>query len=306
MAGVRSGLDDREQVLVESRAQWRGWLQRHHASSPGIWLVRWKKDTGRPQVGYDAVVEEALCFGWVDSRPRSLDSQRSALLLTPRRPGSSWSRANKRRIEALEAGGRLAPAGVAAVERARADRSWSALDQVETLIEPADLRAALDAVHAARVQWDAFPALDPARHPRMDQHRANRPDPRETRQADRHRCRSRHAGQPVAPTEAQMTLHGGLAFVMQAGRLTSQTQAQRGAAAPRRLDQRDRRPQWSAEAPRSRPAGRPTASTSRRVASRAARPRPDHRGRATGGGNDGRACGLWWEFFRAPPGVASL
>lgn len=157
MAGVRSGLDDREQVLVESRAQWRGWLQRHHASSPGIWLVRWKKDTGRPQVGYDAVVEEALCFGWVDSRPRSLDSQRSALLLTPRRPGSSWSRANKRRIEALEAGGRLAPAGVAAVERARADGSWSALDQVETLIEPADLRAALDAVHAARVQWDAFP-----------------------------------------------------------------------------------------------------------------------------------------------------
>src|SRR5688572_1099745 len=94
--------DDREQVLIESRAQWATWLRLHHAHSEGIWLVRWKKDTGHPQVSYDAVVEEALRFGWVDSRPRSLDDQRSALLLTPRKAGSNWSRANKQRIEKLE------------------------------------------------------------------------------------------------------------------------------------------------------------------------------------------------------------
>lgn len=151
------GQDDREQVLVETRAQWRAWLRRHHTTSAGIWLVRWKKDTGRPQVGYDAVVEEALCFGWVDSRPRSLDGDRSALLLAPRRPGSSWSRINKLRIEALEASSRLAPAGAAAVDRAKADGSWSAMDEVETLAEPGDLRAALDATDAARAHWDGFP-----------------------------------------------------------------------------------------------------------------------------------------------------
>jgi uncharacterized protein YdeI (YjbR/CyaY-like superfamily) len=149
--------DDREQLLVESRAQWRAWLRRHHHTSAGIWLVRWKKDTGRAQVSYDAVVEEALCFGWVDSRPRSLGEQRSALLLTPRRPGSSWSRVNKQRIETLEAAGRLAPAGAACVERAKADGSWTALDEVEPLEEPPDLRAALDATDGARAHWAAFP-----------------------------------------------------------------------------------------------------------------------------------------------------
>jgi uncharacterized protein YdeI (YjbR/CyaY-like superfamily) len=149
--------DDRERVLVETRAQWRAWLRRHHETSVGIWLVRWKKATGRPQVSYEAVVEEALCFGWVDSRPSSLDEQRSALLLTPRRPRSSWSRINKQRIQALEAANQLAPAGRAAVERAKADGSWTALDQVETLVEPADLRAALDTDPPARAHWDGFP-----------------------------------------------------------------------------------------------------------------------------------------------------
>ena len=152
-----AGRDDREEVLVETRAQWRAWLRRHHDTSRGIWLVRWKKHSGRPQVSYDDVVDEALCFGWIDSRPRSLDEQRSALLLTPRRPGSSWSRVNKRRIEVLEAAGQLAPAGSVAVERARADGSWNALDRVETLAEQADLRAALDADTAARANWDGFP-----------------------------------------------------------------------------------------------------------------------------------------------------
>ncbi|GAA4789552.1 YdeI/OmpD-associated family protein [Actinomycetospora chlora] len=148
--------DDRDEVHVASAEQWRAWLLDHHASSPGIWLVTWKKGSG-PYVAYDDVVDQALCFGWVDSRPGSLDADRSRRLLTPRRPGSSWSRVNKERVERLTAAGRMAPAGLAAVAAAQADGSWTALDAVETLAEPDDLAAALDAEPAARGQWDGFP-----------------------------------------------------------------------------------------------------------------------------------------------------
>lgn len=146
-----------EQVQVEDRAQWRAWLAEHHASSRGIWLVTWKKGSGHPHLPYGDVVEEALAFGWVDSLPRSLDDERSQLLITPRKPGSNWSRVNKQRVERLDAAGLMAPAGTAVVEAARRDGSWNALDQVEDLVEPDDLRARLDRVPAARRHWDGFP-----------------------------------------------------------------------------------------------------------------------------------------------------
>lgn len=149
--------DDYEQVTVESREQWHSWLAEHHATAPGVWLVTYKKGTGRPRVPYDDIVTEAIAFGWVDSRPRRLDDARSQLLVTPRKPSSKWSRANKQRVRRLLAEGRMAPAGIAAVAAARANGAWTALDEVEELREPDDLRAALDAVPAARHSWDAFP-----------------------------------------------------------------------------------------------------------------------------------------------------
>lgn len=148
---------DKEQVTVGSRDEWRAWLSAHHASSPGIWLVTWKKGSGGPHLPYDVVVEEALAFGWIDSLGRKLDERRSQLLLTPRKRGSSWSRVNKQRVERLLAGELMAPAGHAVIDAAMADGSWSALDDVENLVEPDDLRAALDAEPEARRQWDAFP-----------------------------------------------------------------------------------------------------------------------------------------------------
>jgi uncharacterized protein YdeI (YjbR/CyaY-like superfamily) len=147
---------DREQVLVETRAQWRRWLSRHHASSPGIWLVRWKKGKG-PHLPYDDVVEEALCFGWIDSLPRAIDDERGALLLTPRKSGSGWSAANKERVSRLEEAGAMAAAGAEVVAAARADGSFDRLDAVSSLDEPADLRAALDAVPVASANWASFP-----------------------------------------------------------------------------------------------------------------------------------------------------
>ena len=148
---------EREQVVVESREEWRAWLAEHHADSPGVWLVTYKKGEGRPYVPYGDVVEEALAYGWVDSLGRALDEHRSQLLMTPRKPGSKWSRPNKERVERLRAAGLMAPAGERVVSAAQEDGSWVALDGVEALEEPDDLRAALDADPEARRHWDAFP-----------------------------------------------------------------------------------------------------------------------------------------------------
>jgi len=144
------------QLEVTTRAQWREWLSANHAGSPGVWVVTWKK--GSPDyLPMDEIVDEALCFGWVDSLPRVLDERRSQRLLTPRKPRSNWSRVNKEKVERLVAAGLMAPAGLAAVEVAKANGSWTALDATEELTEPEDLRAALDAVPEARGHWDAFP-----------------------------------------------------------------------------------------------------------------------------------------------------
>jgi uncharacterized protein YdeI (YjbR/CyaY-like superfamily) len=149
--------DRYEHVVIEDQAQWRAWLDANHGTSPGIWLVTWKKASGRRSLAYDAIVEEALAYGWVDSRPRSIDDRRSARLLTPRRPASNWSARNKARVEQLTAAGRMHAAGLAAVAAAKANGAWTALDETETLTEPADLAAALDATPGARRNWEAFP-----------------------------------------------------------------------------------------------------------------------------------------------------
>jgi uncharacterized protein YdeI (YjbR/CyaY-like superfamily) len=156
MAPTTGAHKGRPVVHPETRAELRAWLAEHHATSTGVWLVSWKRATGKPAVTYDDIVEEALCFGWIDSTINTLDRERSALLLTPRRPGSTWSARNKERIERLRASELMRPAGLAAVERAKADGSWTAYDAAERLEEPPDLAAALDAEPAARDHWDAF------------------------------------------------------------------------------------------------------------------------------------------------------
>jgi uncharacterized protein YdeI (YjbR/CyaY-like superfamily) len=148
------GASSYERLSVSSRAEWRSWLAEHHATSPGVWLVQRKRGPGPT---YDDVVEEALCFGWVDSQVRSVDADRAEQLLTPRRKGSVWARSNKERVARLTAAGLMAPAGLAVVEQAKASGQWTLLDDVEGLVEPPDLRTALDADPAARASWDAFP-----------------------------------------------------------------------------------------------------------------------------------------------------
>ena len=140
-----------------TREDWRAWLELHHGRSTGVWFVSFKRATGLARMSYDAAVEEALCFGWIDSKPRKLDEERTMLYFAPRRPGSGWSRPNKERVARLEAAGRMAPAGAARVEAARRDGSWEMLDAIEALEVPDDLAEALAGVPDALRQFEAFP-----------------------------------------------------------------------------------------------------------------------------------------------------
>jgi uncharacterized protein YdeI (YjbR/CyaY-like superfamily) len=101
-----------------------------------VWLVTWRAGSGDPRISYDESVEQALCFGWVDSLGRALDAERTMLWFAPRKARSGWSRPNKQRVQRLNAAGLTAPAGLAVVEAAQADGSWTLLDAVEDLIVP--------------------------------------------------------------------------------------------------------------------------------------------------------------------------
>lgn len=146
-----------ERVHAESVAEWRSWLEANHDRPTGVFLVSWKAATGRPRMTYEESVEEALAFGWVDSKASVLDEERSMLWFAPRRRGSGWSRSNKERVERLERDGRMTDAGRAVIARAQADGSLTLLDDVENLVVPDDLVDALARHPGAREQWDAFP-----------------------------------------------------------------------------------------------------------------------------------------------------
>jgi uncharacterized protein YdeI (YjbR/CyaY-like superfamily) len=151
--------DDLPELHLPDRAAWRDWLAENHAASPGLWLVSFKKHTGRPRVAYDDAVEEAICFGWIDSTVRRLDDQRYCQMFVPRRPGSQWSGHNRRRAEAMIAAGLMAPAGLAAVDQARANGAWDrALDDHHERPVPDELAAALKADRQAAA---AFRRLAP-------------------------------------------------------------------------------------------------------------------------------------------------
>ena len=146
-----------EEVLAKDRAAWRRWLERNHATSSAVWLVLAKKGGSLRTVAYEEAVEEALCFGWIDSKANVIDADRYKLWMAPRKPRSGWSAVNKRRIERVMAEGRMAPAGLAAIEAAKTDGSWGRLDASHSLRGPRDLAAAFQAYPNARRHFDAFP-----------------------------------------------------------------------------------------------------------------------------------------------------
>lgn len=156
-ATVVDALESLEKVHPLSRDQWRAWLEENHLVSDGCWLVTYKKATGKPRLDYEQVTEELICFGWVDSKPRGLDKERSMLLCTPRKPSSGWSALNKSRAEKMITMGLMSDRGLKLVEQAKESGKWELLTQIDLLTEPDDLLKAMEPYENALTNFRNFP-----------------------------------------------------------------------------------------------------------------------------------------------------
>ncbi len=133
----------KEEIFCPSNSQeWRNWLEENHDKKQSIWLICYKKSSDKPTLDWSDAVDEALCFGWIDSTRRSIDVESYMQYYGKRKPNSMWSKINKQKVEKLMADGRMTKAGLAAIEVAKQNGSWTILDQVEELIIPSDLEAA--------------------------------------------------------------------------------------------------------------------------------------------------------------------
>lgn len=146
-----------ETLYVQDREAWRQWLQNNHASAGEIWLIYYKKHTGRPRIAYDDAVEEALCFGWIDSIVRKLDEDRFAQKFTPRKKNSKWSELNKQRVRQLLADGKMTAAGMAKIQGVDLEPAVPPAEK-DVLAVPDDVRQAMQARPPA---WDNFCCLAP-------------------------------------------------------------------------------------------------------------------------------------------------
>lgn len=139
-----------------NRQVWREWLENNHQNSVGVWLIYYKVNSGKPSIKYSEAVQEALCFGWIDSKVKSLDSDRYMQIFTPRKPKSVWSKLNKQYIAELIEQGLMSEAGLAKITAAKKDGSWNSLDGIEALVIPDDLQQALAANEAANKYFAVF------------------------------------------------------------------------------------------------------------------------------------------------------
>jgi len=149
------------QTHPKTRQAWRKWLEKNHAIASGVWLIYYKKETGKRRLSYAEAVEEALCFGWIDSLPRKLDEERTMLKFTPRKPKSGWSELNKKRIEQLINAGLMTKAGLLKIDTAKKNGSWDTLSNSDQHANrntlPADLENALKKNKKALENFNLFP-----------------------------------------------------------------------------------------------------------------------------------------------------
>ncbi len=134
-------------LLVENTQKWREWLEQNHRGASAVWLVFWKRHTGKTCIGYEAAIETAICFGWVDSLIKSLDEDRYARKFTPRGKNSSWSAANRERALDMMRSGQMTEAGMAAVRTARENGMWYL--RTPPVEMPPELEELLDSSHDA-------------------------------------------------------------------------------------------------------------------------------------------------------------
>ena len=131
-----------ETFTPTSRQEWRQWLQEHHRNTESVWLIYYKKHSNKPTISYSDAVDEALCFGWIDSKVKSIDQDSYMQFFTKRKPTSVWSKVNKAKVDTLIQTGHMTQAGLDSIQIAKENGSWTILDDVEALILPADLEQA--------------------------------------------------------------------------------------------------------------------------------------------------------------------
>jgi len=141
---------------AQFRAEWRNWLEKHHQSEQSVWLIIYRKESQVPSVYYPEAVDEALCFGWIDSKPNKRDEESYYQFFAKRNPKSNWSKVNKEKVEKLMAQKLMTAAGLEMIELAKRTGTWTALDEVENITIPNDLQKTFDHNKIAFEYWDKF------------------------------------------------------------------------------------------------------------------------------------------------------
>jgi uncharacterized protein YdeI (YjbR/CyaY-like superfamily) len=141
---------------AKNQKAWRDWLSKNHLHEKSVWLIIFRKSSATKSVYYPEAVDEALCFGWIDSKPNKRDEESYYLFFSKRSPKSNWSKVNKLKVEKLIAQGQMTEAGYAAIAIAKQNGTWEALDKVEQLIVPDDLQALFNKNKQAFTYWQQF------------------------------------------------------------------------------------------------------------------------------------------------------
>lgn len=144
-------------IHAKSSEEWRQWLEQNHESEKSVWLIIYRQESKTPSVYYPEAVDEALCYGWVDSKPNKRDQHSYYQFFAKRNGKSNWSKINKEKVSRLTAEGRMQPAGLKMIEIAKQNGTWSALDEVEKLTVPDDLQALFRSNKIAFQNWENFP-----------------------------------------------------------------------------------------------------------------------------------------------------
>lgn len=148
--------NDTVSVSPKNRQQWRNWLLKNHIKQESVWLIYYKKKTNVTSLTWDDAVEEALCFGWIDSKRQPVDAEKFRQFFGKRKTSGTWSKINKERIQRLTDQGLMSKAGMDVIENAKRNGSWSILDEVEELIVPADLAKAFRKVPNSKKYFDSL------------------------------------------------------------------------------------------------------------------------------------------------------
>lgn len=149
--------DPRITFYAKDRNAWRKWLQQNHNKRSFVWLLIYHKSSATPSVYYEEAVEEALCFGWIDSTPNKRDHESRYQYFAKRKTKSNWSKLNKTRVKKLAKLGLIHPAGQAIIDLAKKNGSWTSLDAVEKMVMPSDLEKSLLKNKSAFRNFEAFP-----------------------------------------------------------------------------------------------------------------------------------------------------